>query len=103
MLPGPLLPRLPVGADRVPEIADAFVIGIAVLDNQSGDTVRMLERQPVADRCTIIHDIHRVLGGAELSEQRINDVGIVAEGIFELCVIGSIALAEARIVGAIIR
>ena len=58
----------------------------------------MLERKPIADWRAVVHQIDRIVLDAELRQQAVDDVGIVAESVGESLVIRHGALAEARIV-----
>ena len=93
-----LRPVCPIGLDRIPERLEPFLIGVAVLHDEGGDALGMLEREPVADRRAVIHEIDRIVLDAELRQQAVDDVGVVAERVGERLVIGRGALAEARIV-----
>src|SRR6202042_39802 len=89
----------PISLDRVPERSEAFLIGVAILDDQGGHAIGMVAPQPIPARRAVIHDIHRVFAGAELSEETIDDVGVMAECVSERVVVRRGALAEAWIVG----
>ena len=62
------------------------------------DAFRVFERKPIADRRAVIHEVDRIGLDAELSQQAVDDVGIMTEGVGEGLVIRRGALAEARIV-----
>ena len=51
---------LPVGPDRVPALAQPFLIGVAVLRDDRGDPVGMLHREPEAGRRAVVEDIDGV-------------------------------------------
>ncbi len=88
----------PIGLDRIPEGFQAFLIGIAVLDDERADALRMLQCKPVSNRRTIIHDVHGVAHHLELLEQAVHEIGIMAEAVVEGRVIRRGAAAETRIV-----
>ena len=88
----------PVGLDRIPELLQPFLVGVAVLDDQAGDALRVLERQPPADGRPVVHDVHRETLDAELVEQPVDQFGEAVEGVGESGAIRHVALAEARIV-----
>src|SRR5262249_48475910 len=50
----------PVHLNRVPALAQALKIGIAVLRNDCRDAFRVAEREAKADRGTVIEDIYRI-------------------------------------------
>ena len=89
----------PIGLDRIPERLEPFLVGVAVLDDQRRDAIGMLERQPVADRRAVIHDVHRIAVDAELRQKTVDDVGVMGERVGERLVVGRGAFAEAWIVG----
>lgn len=59
----------------------------------------MLEGQPIANRRTVIHHVHRVTVRPQLGEQAVDEIGVVRERVGERPVIGRIAAAETRIIG----
>ena len=79
----------PVGLDRIPERLEALLVGVAVLDDERRDAIGMLEREPIADGRAVIHEIDRIVLDAELRQQAVDDVGIVAERVGERLVIGA--------------
>ena len=91
-------PVCPIGLDRIPERLEPLLIGVAVLHDEGGDAVGMLERKPIADWRAVIHEIDRIVLDAELRQQAVDDVGIMAERVGESLVIRRGALAEAGIV-----
>src|SRR5499433_2218280 len=62
----------PIGFDRVPELLEAFLVGIAVLYDKGGDALGMLESKAPADGRPIVHDVHRIALHAERLEQAVN-------------------------------
>src|SRR5262249_4244700 len=55
----------PIGFDRVPELLEAFLVGAAVLYDEGGDALGMLESEAPADGRPIVHDVHRIALHAE--------------------------------------
>src|SRR5262249_8026077 len=51
---------LPVGADRVPAVAQTLRIGVAVLRNDRSDPVRMLHGETEAYGSAVVEDVDRV-------------------------------------------
>src|SRR5262249_60171889 len=49
---------LPVGADRVPAVAEALDIRVAILRDDSGDALGVVDREPEACRRAVIKNIH---------------------------------------------
>ncbi len=49
----------PIGPDRIPAVAEAFLIGVAVLRDDRRDTLRMLERNPQTDWRAVIENVDR--------------------------------------------
>src|SRR5664279_2527285 len=56
----------PIGLDRIPKRFRSFFIGVAILDDERGDLVRVLQRETVSNGSAIIHEIERILFYAEL-------------------------------------
>ena len=50
----------PVGLDRIPELLESLLIGVAVLHDKRRDALGMPERQTKTDRCAIILHVQRV-------------------------------------------
>ena len=63
----------PVGLDRVPELLQALLVGVAVLHDQRRDPLRMLQRQPIAHGRAIVHDVEREARDLELRAVRRSD------------------------------
>jgi hypothetical protein len=89
----------PIGLDRIPEGAEALVIGIAVLHDQPGDALGALQRETPADRRAVVHDVHRVPADAEASQQPVHQRVDAVESVGEGGVGRYVALAEAGVVG----
>ena len=51
---------LPVGADGAPAVAQALLVGVAVLRDDRSDPVRMLDREPEAGRRAVVEHIDGV-------------------------------------------
>jgi hypothetical protein len=88
----------PIGLDRVPELFQPFLIGVAVLHDESGDAFGMLEGQSPAHRCPVIHHVHREARDADLIEEAVDELSEAIEGIGELRTVRHVALAVAGIV-----
>ena len=78
----------PIGLDRVPESLEPFFVGVAVLHDERGHAVGMLERQPIADRRAVIHEVDGVAADAELRQKPVDDVRIMGERVGERLVVG---------------
>jgi hypothetical protein len=93
-----LLTARPVGFDRLPELLQALLVRIAVLDDERSDSLRMRERQAIADGRAVVHDIERVATHAETRQQRVGDVCEAGEAVAELAAVRHIAVTEPRVV-----
>ena len=60
---------LPIGPDRIPAVAQALLISVAVLRDDRGDPIRMLDREPEPGRRAIV--------------ERIDGVAVEADGLGE--------------------
>ena len=89
----------PISLDRVPESLEPFLIGVAVLHDQCGHPIGMLERQPVSDRRAVIHEVDCVGADAKLRQKTVDDVGVMGERVGERLVVGRGAFAKSWIVG----
>ncbi len=89
----------PIGLDRIPKGLQAFVIGVAVLDNDRRHPLGVLEREAISDGRAVIHDVHGIALHAQLLQQAVHEVGVVAEAVVEGSMIGCRAEAEPRIIG----
>src|SRR5262249_40796452 len=89
----------PIGFYRVPELLEAFLVGVAVLYDEGGDALGMLESEAPADGRPIVHDVHRIALHAERIEQAVNKLseGVGVEG--NRGGVGQVALPVAGVVG----
>ena len=51
---------LPIGPDRIPAVAQALLIGVAVLRDDRGDPLGMFDREAEARRRAIVEDINGI-------------------------------------------
>src|SRR4029450_2032046 len=49
---------LPIGPNGIPAVAEAFLIGVAVLGNDCGDAIRVPNGEAEANGCAIVEDVH---------------------------------------------
>ena len=89
----------PVFFDGVPELPEAFVVGVAILHDQRLDAFRMSQREAITDRCPVIHHVDRVPGESKFIDQRFHHVGQVFETVVKIIMTRHTALAEPGIVG----
>src|SRR5262249_45114494 len=82
----------------IPELQQAFLVGVAVLYHQSGDAFRVQQRQPVPDRRSVVHHVERVFPDLQLIEQLVDEIRHVGEGVREVLTIRKAALAVARVI-----
>src|SRR5262249_22819798 len=90
---------LPVALDGIPAAAESFLIGIAVLRDDRGDSLRVARRQAEAHRCAVVEDIDRITSEPGDGCETVDDVGEVIKGVLELRPVGRSGEAEARQVG----
>lgn len=74
-------------------------VGIAVLDNQPADSLRMLERQPEANGCSVVHHVEYVRLNGQSGQQFVDRLSERGERVFVYRRVRYVALAEAGIVG----
>src|SRR6478672_5917456 len=82
---------LPIRLDRVPALAQSFLICIAVLRDQRGDPLRMTHGQSKAHWCSIVEDVKRIPPEAEDLGEPLHDLGQMIKGVFEGFPIRSLA------------
>ena len=90
---------LPVSADGIPAVAQALHIGVAVLGNDRGDTLRMFRCDPESGRRTIIEDIDREAVEADDLGEPVDHARDVVERIVEFVPSRHVRLPEAGQVG----
>ena len=86
----------PVCLDRIPELRQAFFVGVAVLHDESGHAIGMLQRKPPSDGSAVVHHVHREARDLKLAEQTVNQLAEAVEGVGELGVVRHIALVRSR-------
>ena len=89
----------PVGLEGNPEIFQAFIIGIAVLNQQGLNPIRVLGRNAEAHRSPVVHHVHAELLEVQHLQKAFHDVRQVVEGVLELLHAGKAAVAVAGVVG----
>src|SRR6266511_3020809 len=90
---------LPIGADRVPAVAQPLFIGVAILRDNRGVAVRMFGGGPEAYRRAIVEDIDCEALQADYFSEAVDDGGDVIECVLEFAPRRHVRLAEARQVG----
>src|SRR5215831_19135016 len=90
----------PVRLDRIPELLQSFFIGVAVLHNEPGHALGMLQGKAPSYGCPVIHNVHGVAHKTELIEQTVDQFAEAVEGISELAPVWHIALPVSRVVGS---
>ncbi len=89
----------PVGLDRVPEFAQPFFVGIAVLDDESGHAGGVFGEHAVTDRRAVIHQIDRVVVHTLGVDQLCHDLGRVGKAVVIVRRIRHVGRAKAGIIG----
>jgi hypothetical protein len=74
---------LPVGPDRRPAIAQAFLIGIAVLRDDGRDPLGMADGEPEPRRRAIIENVNGKAIKADDFGETFNHAGDIVEGVIE--------------------
>src|SRR5262245_8188909 len=99
---GLLCLAIAIGPERLYRVecaADAFLVSIAVLNDDALDSIGMFGGNPVPDRRAVVLHIDAELLQTQILKNEILDIGCqVVEGIFELLHTRSIAVAESQIV-----
>src|SRR5262249_14504038 len=70
----------PVGLDRIPTVAQALQIRVAVLRDDRGDLLRVSQSQSQTDRRAVVEYINCVTRKSESLGESVNDVSEVLEG-----------------------
>src|SRR5262249_7036426 len=86
---------LPISLDRVPAIAEALLVSVAVLRNDGSDSLRMGQRQTQADGSSVIEDVNGEAFEPNRLGETIDDLGEVFEGVAEVFAIGGLRESEA--------
>ncbi len=63
----------------VPELLEAFFVGVAVLHDERADPVGMLEGEAPAHRGAIVHHVHGVALDGQLIEQAVDQLVVEVE------------------------
>ena len=88
----------PILGDALPLDAEAFRVGVAVLDHQRLHPLGMREHDAVTDGSAVVLEIKAVAIDLELFEQRVDRLGQMIEGVGVLRRRQRVALSEARII-----
>ena len=75
---------LPVRADGIPAVAQALLVGVAVLGNDRGDPFRVPHRDPEARRRTVVEDVNREPVEADDLGEPPHHSGDMVERVLEL-------------------
>src|SRR5262249_46318120 len=73
----------PIGLDRIPAVAQALFICIAVLRDQRGDSLWMTQGQAKAHWCSVVENVKSIPTKAEDLGKVLNDVSQMIKGVFE--------------------
>src|SRR5262245_16039308 len=90
---------LPVALDRIPALAQPFLIGVAVLRDDRGDLRRVARREAEADRRAIVEYVDGITAEPGDRGEAVDDVGEVIEGVPELRPFRRLGETETRQVG----
>ena len=90
---------LPVRPDGVPPVAEAFLVGVAVLGDDRGDAFRPPQGQAKPGRGAVVEDVKRVTVKARRVGEAFQDVGQGLEGVGKAVPARHVGLPEAEQVG----
>jgi hypothetical protein len=90
---------LPVRPDGVPSVAEAFLVGVAVLGDDRGDAFRLPQGQAEPGRSAVVEDVECVTVQARRVGEAFQDVGQGLEGVGEGVPARHVGLPEAGQVG----
>lgn len=86
---------LPICMDRVPALAQALLVGVAVLRDEGGDAPGVPHGEAEADRRAVVEDVERVAGQPERVGEPGDHLGQAVEGVGELFAVGRVGEAKA--------
>ena len=72
---------LPVGLDGIPAITQPFLVGIAILGDQPGQTLRAGDSQTKTDRRAVVKNVERIAGQVQRVCKALDDFCQVVEGV----------------------
>src|SRR5262245_2055851 len=75
---------LPVALYRVPAFAQPLLVGVTVLRDDRGDSLRVARREAEAHRGTVIEDVDGKTGEPSHGRKPIDDLGQMIECVLEL-------------------
>ena len=90
----------PVFLNRVPALAQAFLVSITILRNDRGDSLWMRQSKTQSDGGSVIEYVDDVPMEADRLSEAINDIGEILERVSELSAVGRIRKTESREVGS---
>src|SRR5262249_4546620 len=86
---------LPVSSDRRPALAETFLIAVAVLRDDGGDSLGVTDSEPEACRRTVVKNVHCKPIEADDLGKAVDDAGDVVECVTELFTWRLVGLTEA--------
>src|SRR5215813_8963980 len=89
----------PVGADRVPAIAETLDIRIAILRDDGSDALGVLHREAETSRRAIVEDIDGEAVKSDHFSEAVNSLRDVVEGVAELAPFRHVRLAKPGQIG----
>src|SRR5215831_2693519 len=90
---------LPICADRLPAVAEALDIRIAILRDDGGDAFGMPHREAETRRCAIVEDIDGEAAESDHFSEAVNSARDVIEGVAELGPFRHVRLAKPGQIG----
>src|SRR5215469_1100000 len=84
----------PVFLNRVPALAQALLVSIAILRNDRGDSLWMRQCKTQSDRCAVIEDIYCVSVETDRLRELIDDIRDVGERVRKSLQVGRVRKTE---------
>src|SRR5262245_51947502 len=87
---------LPVSLDRIPALAQSFDIGVAVLRDERGDTLRVTNGKAEANGRAVVENVKGIALEPKHFGKTVDDVGKMIEAVFKALAVRRIRESEAR-------
>src|SRR5262249_29286383 len=87
---------LPISLDRIPAVAQALQVGVAVLRNHGGDPLRMANGEAKTNWCAVVENIKCITVETDHLREPLDHLRQVLEAVFEAFSFGRFGEAKAR-------
>src|SRR4029077_4194144 len=84
----------PIGADRLPAVAQPFLVSVSVLRDDGGEALGVPRRQPEARRGTVVEDVDGEASEPDDLGEAVDDPRDIVERVVECAAIRHLRLAE---------